>query len=546
MNKLLLPLILLAAFSACNQGTSDADSTTTTTTARDTVVTYTPPPTDTAMTRLALALGGMALPGFLEAGDAGDISDWQEHARTCDKLWRKTDEKIPYMEKWSELYIPSKGVLFYPFAGADFLHADVFFPDVDTIIMVGLEPVGDIPRQMEVLEGDNRNFFGQLRSSLSSILNYSFFLTKEMAVDFISKLDGTLSAILHFAVRRDYLISSVKHVYIQDDGRLTDKGDGLKGSQFVLLKDGKAKVVYYFSSNLMDGTMRYAGVTMPGMTTGNPLLPFLLQHNISATYLKAASYLLHNKSYATTRDFILGKSNLVLQDDSGIPLKYVDTLTWSVQAFGVYDGPISLFSSRYQRDMRQLYKTSDPLGLPFGIGYKLRVGTSNMQLFLRKSASEYVAPEPVIAEKGLEEDGNGEAELVEDAEEKAFAEQEEEDKPEKQAKSKSSQEEEQETAYMPVSVAETGDAALPEELVFSGAYLIGCYAVVRESEAQERVSGLRNRNFEADYLYIPHYERSGKRMYRVFVGPFPDMNSAIEQLALVREFIPRAYIVKMP
>jgi hypothetical protein len=544
MKKLLLPLILLAAFSACNKDKSEADSTsTTTTTAPDTVFTYTPPPTDTAMTRLALALGGMSLPGFLDSSDAGDISDWQEHARTCDKLWRKTDEKIPYMEKWSELYIPSKGVLFYPFAGADFLHADVFFPDVDTIIMVGLEPVGDIPRQMDVLAGDNRDFFGQLRSSLSSILNYSFFLTNEMAVDFISKLDGTLSAILHFAVRRDYLISSVKHIYIQADGRLTDKGDGLKGSQFVLLKDGKAKVVYYFSSNLMDGTMRYAGVTMPGMTAGNPLLPFLLQHNISATYLKAASYLLHNKSYATTRDFILGKSNLVLQDDSGIPLKYVDTDTWSVQAFGVYEGPISLFSSRYQRDMKQLYKTSDPLGLPFGIGYKLRVGTSNMQLFLRKSASEYVAPEPVIAEQGPEADG--EEDLVEDAEDTAFAEQEAEDKPEKQSSRKSPKEDEPEAAYMPVSVAETGDA-LPVNLAFSGAYLIGCYAVVGESEAQERVSGLRDRNFEADYLYIPHYERSGKRMYRIFVGPFQDMDTAIGQLALVREFIPRAYIVKMP
>ena len=515
MNLRLLPLLWLLAMSACSKQNPDTASALPTNTP-DTLLAIQAPPIDTAMTRLALALGGMAMPGFLEPDDVSDIKGWPEHAKDCDKLWRKTDEKIPYMEKWSELYIPSKGVLFYPFAGADLLHADVFFPQVDTIIMVGLEPVGDIPRHLDILRGDTRGFFGQLRSSLSSILNYSFFLTKEMAVDFFSQLDGTLSAILHFAVRRSYLISRVHHVYIQDDGRLNTEGNGLKGSQFTLVKDGKPTIVYYFSANLMNGTMSYGGQTMTGMNSGNPLLPFLLNHQISATYLKAASYLLHNSSYSTTREYILGKSELILQDDSGIPLNYVDPDTWSIQAFGVYQGPISLFSSRYQRDLKKLYQTTDPLGLPFGIGYKLRLGTSNLQLFIRKSATNYVAPDPVVAEESPEP----------------------EYEPEKQY---SRSEPAQEAEALPVAAVSTE----PNESL-AGAYLIGCYAIVREEEAQQLLDNLRSRNFMADYLYIPHYEPDGKRMFRVFVGPYADMDSATTVLAEVRQLIPRAYIVKMP
>lgn len=41
-------------------------------------------------------------------------------------------------------YLPENApkTLLYPFAGGDFFYANLFYPNRDTIIMIGLEPVG--------------------------------------------------------------------------------------------------------------------------------------------------------------------------------------------------------------------------------------------------------------------------------------------------------------------------------------------------------------------------------------------------------------------
>jgi cell division septation protein DedD len=80
---------------------------------------------------------------------------------------------------------------------------------------------------------------------------------------------------------------------------------------------------------------------------------------------------------------------------------------------------------------------------------------------------------------------------------------------------------------------------------FSGAYLIGCYAVSEEKKAKQLVSVLRSKNFEAGYFFIPDYEPSGSRMYRVYIGPFLSRDLALQELSNTKQYIKEAYIVNM-
>ncbi|NDF60346.1 MAG: hypothetical protein EB100_04625, partial [Crocinitomicaceae bacterium] len=113
----------------------------------------------------------------------------------------------------------------------------------------------------------------------------------------------------------------------------------------------------------------------------------LIKHkNISTTYLKAASYLLHRNEFSILRNWILDNSKQIVQDDSGIPTKYInDSTKWSTKYFGAYIKPIPLFYERFQQELFDVYnkKQNKILSLPFGIGYKSQEGTSNMSISIK-------------------------------------------------------------------------------------------------------------------------------------------------------------------
>ena len=69
---------------------------------------------------------------------------WEQFTKEMNTTYLRIDEKKKIMNTWKNKNISiSKGTLFYPFSGPDFLHANIFFPEFDTIIMIGLEPTGN-------------------------------------------------------------------------------------------------------------------------------------------------------------------------------------------------------------------------------------------------------------------------------------------------------------------------------------------------------------------------------------------------------------------
>ena len=73
---------------------------------------------------------------------------------------------------------------------------------------------------------------------------------------------------------------------------------------------------------------------------------------------------------------LLDNSEIIVQDDSGIPLGYFGAKRWRFRAFGHYEGPISIFANFYQPRMTQLFQSANPID--FGIGYRWRKNQSNL------------------------------------------------------------------------------------------------------------------------------------------------------------------------
>lgn len=279
------------------------------------------------------------------------------------------------------------GPIFYPFSGPDTAYALAFFPAASDLILTGLEPVGELPDFAQLDEATLDASLDQLRSSLRSILALSFFVTREMDSDLRrTRLSGVTPIMMLFLARHGYSINAVEPLVLDADGRLCQtsaaavkeiksKDARIPGVLVRFQRPGEARErrIYYFKTDLSDA----------GLTKRPQYLKFVEAVRPQATLAKSASYLMHFKEFSMVRDYILANSKIVLQDDTGVPIKHYKEASWERRLYGQYVGPIPIFKQRYQRDMNDAYRqTSLPLG--FGIGYRYESHQSNLQLYVRR------------------------------------------------------------------------------------------------------------------------------------------------------------------
>ena len=310
---------------------------------------------------------------------------WKEYSTNFSKSWMKLDTtKIRKMKIWrdNELKNVTSKTVFYPFSGADFLNGFTFFPSADKYIMVGLEPVGTLPNFHKGLSKDSLStYFYQVHQSLYAIMNFSFFRTISMKSDFKNKdMNGTIHLILLFMERTGNSITDIKPVDVNEKGKIVGVENGSsvsnKGVEIDFVNsDSVLKKVYYFSVNLDNDHLN----------KNQNFITLINQQNDVVTYIKSASYLMHESYFTSIRDLILRKSNYILEDDSGIPYRYFKTNEWTSTFYGKYSGAISLFPNKFQKDLDSCYKhNASPKPLDFGIGYKYKLGESNLLFFKKK------------------------------------------------------------------------------------------------------------------------------------------------------------------
>ena len=304
---------------------------------------------------------------------------FKSYQTNINSLWKRTDAKIPTMKEWSSNELSdlnaNGGTLFYPFSGADFLHAELFFPNHDNIVMIGLEPIGTFPDlQLKNKDTTFSTYMSQLKKSMNAILGLSFFRTIAMANDFKSDLDGTLHVLMHFMARTNHEVLNQEQVAIMPNGELTNDLSSLSdstyiGNRYFFKRNGEDKIrtLTYFAVNIQNVPyVSRGGLAAKGLKTRTDLVEYIKEIDIKSTYLKSASYLMHRPTFSIIRDLILNESEYILQDDSGIPAQYFDSNQWNLTFYGNYSQPISLFENRYQEDLKEIYLNKKNIkNLPF-------------------------------------------------------------------------------------------------------------------------------------------------------------------------------------
>ncbi len=330
---------------------------------------------DSAADATARLLAGMPPRDGALAEIATDRA-WLSHAADMDKAWARLDRaQLAKIREWAPRFLgdayADDAPVFYMFSGPDFLYANAFFPAARTYILCGIEPIGSLPDLEQMPPLEFATALGNLRRSVESLFNWSFFITKQMKTDLGQKeLQGTLPVLSVFLARAGCTIEAIGTVALNDSGEFVTAGKGTTPGVRIdfTSAEGESQTLYYFMSNLAD----YAIAQRPGF------LAFCERQGEGSTLLKAASFLMHVPGFTRVREFLLARSKIIVQDDSGIPHRFFNPEEWTLRYFGRYTGPIAVFKEHLQPEIARIFGTIPTAPLPFSFGYQWQPNRSSM------------------------------------------------------------------------------------------------------------------------------------------------------------------------
>ncbi len=365
------------------------------------------PAIDAGLTDLSRLLAGLEPRDPQRYAAITASEGWKKHKQVFDESWGAFGKLQKLMEDWrdSELgpYKRDGGTLFYPFSGPDFLNAHILFPGRDTYVFLSLEGVGALPKT-DVSPEKFAASLTDLRGSLKDIFERNYFITSRMGGDLhTANLQGNLAVFLVFLARTGHDVVSIKQIQVSADGTIEPRDAAASGKagakdapkplagteiKFVPVDGSHVRTLYYFAVDLENTSLG----AKPNLSKWIRSLPN------TDSFTKAASYLMHGNEFSKVRDLTLEVSRLVLQEDTGMPVRYFDPKVWNVTLYGNYTKPIKDFKYGFQPDLDKAYKEAGRAkALPFRIGYHWRDEFSNLQLAVRKDASAPPAAAPASA-----------------------------------------------------------------------------------------------------------------------------------------------------
>jgi len=357
-----------------------------------------PPVAETAFDGLFARIAGLPGPSPVTVAWQEEAC-WKDYMALAGKAWGDFDgDVICRMKAWADADLrearASTSVLFYPFGGPDFVTADSLFPGAAVTVLMGLEPVGNLPDLDRASAEWRQAFFADLGELVSGFLKRGYFITKDMNDIYTrGKVDGALPVIAFFLARGGCSVVDVSRLAPDGNGgwserpyeRMTVRPHRPYGVKIVYRKSGDPsdRAVYYFSCD----------VENRAFPADSPLHRFFARLERTTTFVKSGSYLLHWGNFSTLRRLILEKSLYVLQDDTAVPYRFFEGGGWEVRLFGRYVTPVKDFANVEQPDLRRAYEdpSSAVSPLPFHFGYRWKSQIDNL-LLARRLRAAYKSP----------------------------------------------------------------------------------------------------------------------------------------------------------
>jgi hypothetical protein len=326
---------------------------------------------------------------------------YHNYKEKVDESWKTVNiQNLQNIEKWyTEYQIPVHDSLplFYPFSGPDFLYAQAFFPNTKTQLFIGLENPGKLPNLSKMDDKQITGYLYKLYHSLRSVNQNGYFTTSLMQSDFKDQsMDGVIHLLCFYLSKTGHHIAKISFVQIDDYGNENEKknfemeSDLVNGLKINYLSDKypETRTLYYFPFDLNDQNVEeHFG-----------FMAFLSNFGPKNTFIKSASYLLHDKEFRLIQEFIVKQSHKIIQDDSGLPYARLANSGFSVQLFGKYTQTLPIFGHFFQPDLKRIMDGETVKELPFKLGYTSQKNEMVL-MFASKNQAEMNKPITYKTEK---------------------------------------------------------------------------------------------------------------------------------------------------
>lgn len=343
---------------------------------------------------MARFLAGLPIEESSEFYKLTNYKSYDFHKKKMDEFWEKVEKgNIAQITQWQIQYIQphfNHGTVFYPLCGGDFINMYIFFPNARRYIMISREPEGKIPNLLSLKECQLAQGLAALRNCIWSIASVNYFVTKAMRSEMKNKyLGGTLPVYLIFAARLGLFINKIEPIGITKKGILeVVSSDGTIKGELPTITGNRI----YFSSNrsktqseLIYLSMYITPELFQPNTPSGIYLSFFTNLNV---ILKSAIYLFHRPSYEPLVRALLERTDILIEDDSGIPFRYINFSVFSIKLFGYFDKPVRLKeipNPPQQPDLAEAIKmTTTSLPFSFGYGVLRKDRKSHLILAIRK------------------------------------------------------------------------------------------------------------------------------------------------------------------
>jgi len=327
------------------------------------------------------------LGGVQKAQDVSDLSEYlktSEYAsyqKNISQAWEQYASKnLGAIHEWRKTHLSPAASkhLVYAYSGPDLINALLFFPQMKEYTLAALEKPGSIDSLEEMKKKDVAGELKEIQKTLKTFFKVNYFRTNEMKEDIRQNSFTSVSNLMFFFLARlGYEIESFRTFEISKNGELLDKINAKgynHGFEIFFKKPGEKELkrVRYFRVNFFDDSFR-----------SSPFRLYLNQYKNFNAMLKAASYLMHETNSTLIRGFLASRADFILQDDSGIPIKYFPEKEWDFKYYGAYR-VLKMFLNVHQAKLARYLKENNAGSLPFQYGYGALVRTPNLMVGKRK------------------------------------------------------------------------------------------------------------------------------------------------------------------
>jgi hypothetical protein len=329
------------------------------------------------------------------AGDAAidrlaALPVWKAHAQKMQQDWALVKARLGEMEKWRDRELSirdaDKRTLLYPFSGPDYLNASVLFPTHKQYVFFSLENPGKLPDVAVMNEKQFAKLLENTRGAMRDIFQRNYFITdymnKQLSAEFFKGTVPVMSIMMALNGKRivrteniDMFPDLTKQYLEPASDRPRKRLSGVR-IDFVDAKTGFAQQLTYYSLDATDKALEYY-----------PAFLDMIGRNKPATgFIKSASYLLHDQQFKKTRDMMLGATEQIVQDDTGIPYRFFAKTSWQVKLYGQYEKPIRGLTYGNQPDLKVAYEApgAKPTPISFPFGYHWKNGKSGLMVATRQ------------------------------------------------------------------------------------------------------------------------------------------------------------------